>query len=460
MIKLPTRFGLTSLTLALPLAYVVLSSNSSGMSGVSTSGCNSGSGCHGASSTATVLAVSGIPSTGWTPGMAYTLTATVTNTTKTAAGFDLSVSVGTISGAPANTSINSSNEIYHTAKQTMSAGTATWSFTWTAPSSGTTPLTINFAGNAVNNNGSSSGDAWNLFTQTYNAAAAVATAPSAATNAATSVGTTTATLNGTVNANNASTTVTFEYGPTTSYGSTVAASPATVTGNSATTVTAGISSLTPNTTYHYRVKAVNSAGTTNGTDGTFTTQAVTSAPLIIVNPVTNVSNTSAKLNASVNANGTSTTVTVQYGTTTSYGSTATVTPSTVTGNTATAVAATLTGLTKNTTYHYRFVAAGNGTTNSPDATFSTTNLGVQDASAGALTVYPNPASGTVRVELPQGLAKVSLNLFSLTGQRLQVPVQALGSGQYQIDIASLPAGNYWLVAQEGTFRAAATLKKN
>ncbi len=94
-------------------------------------------------------------------------------------------------------------------------------------------------------------------------------APTATTGSASNVVSTTATLNGTVNANNASTTVTFEYGTTTSYGST--ASAGTVTGTTATAVTANLTGLTANTTYNFRVKAVNSYGTTYGTNRTFTT---------------------------------------------------------------------------------------------------------------------------------------------------------------------------------------------
>ena len=100
---------------------------------------------------------------------------------------------------------------------------------------------------------------------------ATPTAPTATTVAASGVSTTSATLNASVNANNASTTVTFEYGLTTSYGTTINGTPNTVTGASATAITAALTGLTANTTYNYRVKAVNSVGTTNGSNLTFTT---------------------------------------------------------------------------------------------------------------------------------------------------------------------------------------------
>jgi ligand-binding sensor domain-containing protein len=91
------------------------------------------------------------------------------------------------------------------------------------------------------------------------------------TNPATSVTSTSATLNGTVNPNGLSSTVRFDYGTTTSYGTSVTASQGPVTGSSNVSVTANLSGLTPNTLYHYRVEATNSAGTTYGADSTFTT---------------------------------------------------------------------------------------------------------------------------------------------------------------------------------------------
>ncbi|HEX2944565.1 MAG TPA: hypothetical protein VHT96_01260, partial [Clostridia bacterium] len=105
--------------------------------------------------------------------------------------------------------------------------------------------------------------------------------PTVATGDASSVTSAVATLNGSVNANGASSTVTFEYGTSTSYGSTATAAESPVTGTSATSVSCVIAGLSANTTYHYRIKAENSAGTTYSSDSTFTTSkkpAVTLMP--------------------------------------------------------------------------------------------------------------------------------------------------------------------------------------
>ncbi|HPG40304.1 MAG TPA: FlgD immunoglobulin-like domain containing protein [bacterium] len=106
---------------------------------------------------------------------------------------------------------------------------------------------------------------------TSNWVAGFITKATVTTDAAANVSADGATLNGTVNANNASTTVTFEYGLTTGYGSTVTADESPVTGGTATAVSYTLTGLLPGTTYHYRAVGVNSKGTTNGDDVTFDT---------------------------------------------------------------------------------------------------------------------------------------------------------------------------------------------
>lgn len=98
----------------------------------------------------------------------------------------------------------------------------------------------------------------------------------AVTGSATAITTSSATLNGTVTAKYDDATVSFEYGPDTNYGNTVSAVPATaIVGNGDTVVSADLSSLTPGQTYHYRVVATNSAGTSYGNEATFTVNKLT-----------------------------------------------------------------------------------------------------------------------------------------------------------------------------------------
>ena len=80
-----------------------------------------------------------------------------------------------------------------------------------------------------------------------------------------------ATLKATIKANDLLTSVTFEYGTSLSYGNTVSGVHDPIF-KTATYVKANIVSLTKGTTYHFRSKAVNSAGTTYGNDTVFTTK--------------------------------------------------------------------------------------------------------------------------------------------------------------------------------------------
>ncbi|RMH70636.1 MAG: fibronectin type III domain-containing protein, partial [Gemmatimonadetes bacterium] len=91
------------------------------------------------------------------------------------------------------------------------------------------------------------------------------------------VGISTARLNGEVNPDNDPATVVFEYGLTASYGDSAIADQSPVNGSSLQRVSVNLSTLIPDTTYHFRVKATNSAGTSFGNDSTFTTQAANCA---------------------------------------------------------------------------------------------------------------------------------------------------------------------------------------
>ena len=200
-------------------------------------------------------------------------------------------------------------------------------------------------------------------------------APIVSTTASSGTTTTGTTLNGTINANGLSSTVTFEYGLTTAYGSNANASP--VSGNSNTNVAINLSGLTIGTTFHYRVNATNSLGTTHGSDMTFTTLGA--VPTAITTAITGITKTNGTINGIVNANFVSTTVSFEYGLTTGYGSVAASTPSTVTGSTNTNVSAIITGLATGTTYHYRVKATNSlGTTNGSDMTFTTAPSSITD----------------------------------------------------------------------------------
>ncbi|MCP5048005.1 MAG: hypothetical protein GY940_12585, partial [bacterium] len=320
----------------------------------------------------------------------------------------------TISGATLNGTVNANDDdTAVTFEYGIDTGYGSTAAADQSPVSGSTDTAVNTAITGLANNvtyhfrvvatnggGTTYGD-----DMTFTTGAA---APDATTNAATGIGTTFATLNGTVNANNDSTTVTFEYGTTTSYGRTATADQDPVTGSSDTAVSVTPSDLIPATLYHFRVVAVNSTGTSYGADLTFFTPSL---PTVSTDDATSVSSGGATLNGTVNANDDSTTVTFEYGTTTAYGTTVSATPGTATGNSDTGVSAVLSGLTANTTYHYRVVGQNsNGTGNGDDKMFFTSDPAAPtvstDAASGVIstgatlngTVNANNADATVTFE--------------------------------------------------------------
>jgi PKD repeat protein len=205
--------------------------------------------------------------------------------------------------------------------------------------------------------------------------------PTVTTRHATVITQTDADLNGTVNANGSTTTVTFDYGPTIAYGTTVTYGP--VTGTSPNDVSKHVTGLTPGTLYHFRCVGVNSYGTAYGSDSVFTTLP-SGAPIVITNGATNITSTGAALNGSVNPNGLTTTVTFQYGLTSSYGST--VSYGTVNGSYLYPVQNAITGLTPATLYHYRCVGVNaQGTTYGYDTVFTTASLFPPTAITGGVS---------------------------------------------------------------------------
>ncbi len=320
-------------------------------------------------------------------GMAMSFTTLGQSPTPTVA----SASNITATGATLNGSVNAN---YLSTVVTLEYGTSTsYGSTVTATQS---PLTGNTSTNiSADITGLTAGTIYHYRTKAVNTLGTtysdditfttLGQVPTVITLTATNINVTSATLNGSVNANYISTIITFEYGLNTSYGSTNSATHSPITGNTITNVSVSITGLVGGTTYHFRVKAVNSLGTTYGSDLTFTTFG--QIPTTTTMAATNITTVAAQLNATVNANYLESAITFDYGTSVSYGSTVSATQSPVIGNTITNVNANIAGLTGGTTYHYRAKAVNSlGTSLGNDMSFATVPAIVNDVDGNTYDV--------------------------------------------------------------------------
>ena len=165
------------------------------------------------------------------------------------------------------------------------------------------------------------------------------------------------------------------------------------------------------------------------------------APIVTTLVATQVGSGSATLNGTVNANGSSSAVSFDYGLTTSYGSTVAGTPSPVTGSTTTAVSAVLPGLTPGTIYHFRVNAVSStGASVGSDLIFTTpsnnANLAGLALSTGTLT--PAFASGTIGYAASVPDTTTSLTLTPTTadsGATVKVNGTTVASGSASGEIA-------------------------
>ena len=147
-------------------AYLLLSYSSgapfgySGSPGDNGRTCNQ---CHVAGSTYTPdFVVDGIPANGYTPGQTYQLTLTVNNANSAKKGFEACVEddshqrQGSFANADTHTQAIHSNEyVTHTSSGTTQSA---WTFNWTAPATAQGNLTLYFAVNIADGNGSTSED--------------------------------------------------------------------------------------------------------------------------------------------------------------------------------------------------------------------------------------------------------------------------------------------------------------
>jgi hypothetical protein len=171
----------------------------------------------------------------------------------------------------------------------------------------------------------------------------------------------------------------FEYGATEAYGASSAVESASGEGFRDERIGTVITGLQPAHVYHYRPVVTNAKGeTTIGEDATFTTLP---AVPISNTSASDVTSTSAKLAADIDPLGQEAKYHFEYGTSTSYGTSApSPDASAGSGSSSVTKALIVEGLQSETTYHFRVVArSAAGVTEGADRVFVT-----QAAATGAL----------------------------------------------------------------------------
>ncbi len=193
---------------------------------------------------------------------------------------------------------------------------------------------------------------------------------------------------GRVNPHALSTTYVFDYGPATSYGNStqswgVGAGVLTVP------VSGTASNLEPAMTYHFRLRAQNSAGTTYALDDEeFTTPPA--PPFATTEGVSGVAAGKATLNGTSNPRGSATSYHFEWGTTTAYGNNVPIPDAGIGAGRSNVPLAQVIGVKGITTYHYRIVASNvAGTTFGADRQFTT-----PDWRPGVTAEEPTAVSGT------------------------------------------------------------------
>jgi len=190
------------------------------------------------------------------------------------------------------------------------------------------------------------------------------------TQSASSLAQRSATISALIDANGANTSTWFEYGTAPSFGS-ITAEQTIGSSASGSNITAYLTNLSPNTTYHYRAVARNAHGIAHGVTLQFSTLVAGAQATAVTNGTNDITGSSATITGAVNPNNANTAVWFEYGTSALFGR---VDGSRSIGSGSASVELTflLTGLTPRTLYYYRVVAQNSyGTTYGSTIYFTT-----------------------------------------------------------------------------------------
>jgi hypothetical protein len=265
-------------------------------------------------------------------------------------------------------------------------------------------------------------------------------APTVTTGSASAITTSTATLNGSVNPNSLSTTYYFEWGLSPSLAN-VTATESAGAGAASVAVSANIGSLTDGDTYDFELVASNSAATdVLGGVQSFVAGEV-GAPLVVTEPATSTTGTTATLNGTVNPEDSSTTYHFEWGLTTSPFANVTPTESAGAGTATEAVSASIGGLTPGDTYYFELVASNTAATDVVGGVESfvagTSGVATTDP-ATSITSVSATLNGTVD---PEGLAtNYYFEYGTNTAYDPVTPTESAGAGTAPVPVSATVSG--------------------
>ena len=304
---------------------------------------------------------------------------------------------------------------------------------------------------STNSNGFQAG-----YDKTFTTAAA--SAPTINTQLSSGLTSSSAALTANITPNYAASSYYFEYGTTTSYGQTTTIAPVPGTDGSGHTVSQAIGGLLPGQLYHWRTRASNSAGSTTGTDQTFTTEAA--APVVSNLAVSNISATSADVSANVNASGADASCNFVF-TWSGGGTTVPCSPASVTGNTDTSVSAHADSLPAHTPIQLE-VQAANSVGNASASTGFTTRP-FPPAFSGLTSRDVQSSRATLVAQLdPQGVStNVHFEYGTSTAYGLSTPTVTVGSaGEVGFTVGGLVASTAYDFRVVGESAGGQTVSEN
>jgi hypothetical protein len=229
------------------------------------------------------------------------------------------------------------------------------------------------------------------------------------------------------------------FGTTTAYGSSSTLDPTLVTSHSVT-----LTGLTLGTTYDFDVVSANAGAmsTTSGNSSFLTTSVVYTPPVITNVTTTNLTSTSVTVTWTTNQPAWSQ---VNYGTTTSYGSSTTLDTNLVTAH-----SETITGLAAGTVYDFDVVStnAAAQSVTSPNATFTTPATTATPPNVGYVFAWGISNTGAVVTWSTDVSANTQLAYGTSTALGQLSPLQTTLAASHGVTLSGLsPGTEYYFVAQ-------------